>query len=41
MLIVKQGGIKYYFLVFGKTQTGIEPQSTGPLANTQHIRPVA
>ena len=39
MLSVKQGGIKYYFfLVFGMTRSGIEPQSSGPLANTLLIR---
>ena len=27
MLSIKQGGIKYYFWVFGMTQHAIEPQS--------------
>ena len=31
---VKQGSIKYHFWVFGMTRLGIEPQSSGPLANT-------
>ena len=35
MLSIKQGGIKYYFWVFGMTRPGIEPQSLGPLVNTQ------
>ena len=39
MLSVKQGGIKYYFWGFDMTQPGIETQSSGPLANTVHIRP--
>ena len=30
MLSVKQGGIKYHFLVFGVTQPVIEPWSPGP-----------
>ena len=30
MLSVKQGGIKYYFWVFGMTRPGIEPWSPGP-----------
>ena len=34
MLSVKQGGIKYYFLVFAMTRPGIEPQSPEQLANT-------
>ena len=34
-LNVKQGGINYHFLVFGITQSGIEPFSPEPLANTQ------
>ena len=28
------------FKVFGMTQPGIEPKSPGPLANTQHTRPM-
>ena len=35
MLSVKQGGIKYHFLVFGMNRPGIEPQSLGPLAKFQ------
>ena len=38
MLSVKQGGIKYYFLVFGMARLGIESRSPGPLANTLLIR---
>ena len=34
MLSVKQGGIMYHFLVFGMTRHGIEPRSSGLLANT-------
>ena len=35
MLSIKQGGIRFhFFLVFGMTQPGIEPQSPEPLANT-------
>ena len=41
MLSVKQGGIKYHFLVFGMTQPGIEPRSPGPLANTLTIMPIS
>ena len=37
MLSVKQGSIKYHFWVFGMTRPGIEPRSTGPLANTLTI----
>ena len=37
MLSVKQGGIKYHFLVFGMTRPGIEPLFPGPLANTIFI----
>ena len=33
MLGVKQGDIKYYFLVFGRTRSGIESRSPGPLVN--------
>ena len=33
MMSVKQGGIKYHFNVFGMTQPGIEPRSSGPLGN--------
>ena len=40
MLSVKQGGIKYHFLVFGMTQRRIEPWSLGLLANTLLIRPI-
>ena len=40
MLRVKQGGIKYYFLVFGVTQPGIEPRSPRPLANTLLTSPI-
>ena len=35
---VKQGCIKYQ--VFGVTRNGIEPRSSGPLANTLHTRPM-
>ena len=38
MLSVKQGGIKYYFWVFGMTGPGIESRSPGPLENTLLIR---
>ena len=41
MLSVKQCGIKYHFWVFGLTWPGIETWSTGPLKNTQLIRPMA
>ena len=42
MLSVKQGDIEYpIFLVFGMTRPGIEPRSTGPLANTLLFRPLA
>ena len=41
MLSVKQGGIKYHFWVFGMTRLRIEPRSSGPLANTLLIRPMA
>ena len=34
MLRVKQGFIKFHFLVFDMTQPGIEPRSAGPLANS-------
>ena len=34
LLSVKQGGIKYHFKVFGMMRLGIEPRSSGPLANT-------
>ena len=40
MLNIKQDGIKYHFLNFGMTGTGIEPGSPGPLANTLLIRPM-
>ena len=33
---VKEGGIKYCFWVFGMSWPGIEPQSSGLLANTIH-----
>ena len=35
MMSVKQGGIKYHFLIFGMTQPAIEPQ-----ANTLPSRPM-
>ena len=38
MLSVKQGGIKYYFWVFGMTRPGIEPRSPESLANTLAIK---
>ena len=41
MLKVKQGGIKYYFWVFGMTPPGIEFWSPRPLANTLTIMPMA
>ena len=41
MLSAKQGGIKYHFWVFGMTRPGIEPRSSGQLANTLLIRPMA
>ena len=34
MLSVKQGGIKYHFKSLWYDATGIEPRSTGQLANT-------
>ena len=34
MLLIKQGGIKYHFWVFGTNQPGIEPWFPGPLTNT-------
>ena len=40
MLSVKQEGIKYHFLSFGMTQSGIEPQSPRPLANTLNAWPM-
>ena len=40
MLRVKQGGIKYHFLVFGMARLWIEPRSPGPLANTLTIMPI-
>ena len=40
ILSVKQGGIKYHFLVFSMTRPGIEPRSAVPLANTQTIMPI-
>ena len=39
MLIVKLGGIKYHFSVFGMTRPETEPRSTEQLANTLLIRP--
>ena len=39
MLSVKQGGIKFYFWVFGMTRPGIEPRFPEPLANTLLIKP--
>ena len=41
MLSVKQGRTKYHFWVFGMARLGIEPWSSGPLANTLLIRPMA
>ena len=41
MLSIKQGDIKYHFLVFGMIRPGIEPRSPGPLANAQLIRLMA
>ena len=41
MINVKQGGIKYYFSVFGMTRPGIETRSPGPLANILLIWPMA
>ena len=42
MLSDKQRGVKYhFFLVFGMTQSGIEPKSPEQLANTLLIRPMA
>ena len=38
MLRGKQGGIKYHLWVFGMPRPGIEPRSSGPLANNQLIR---
>ena len=40
MLSVKQGSVKYYFLVFAMTWPRIEPRSPEPLANTLLIRPI-
>ena len=40
MMIVKQGGIKSHFLIFGITRPGIEPWSHRPLANALLIRPI-
>ena len=41
MPIVKQGGIKYHFLsLWYDTWSGIEPQSSGPLANSLKIMPM-
>ena len=40
LLIVKQGGIKYHFKVFGMTWPRIEPKSPGPLANMLPTMPV-
>ena len=40
MVSIKQGGIKYHFLVFGITRLGIEPRSPGPVVNIQLIRPM-
>ena len=40
MLRIKQGGIKYHFLVFGMTPPGNEPWFPGPLANTLTIMPM-
>ena len=41
MLSAKQGNIKYYFWVFGMTQSGIELRSPRPLMNTLLIKPMA
>ena len=41
MLSMKLGANKYiFFLVFGMTRPGIEPQSPGPSANTLLIKPM-
>ena len=40
MMMIKQGGIKYHFLVFGMTRTGSEPLSPRLLENTLLIRPL-
>ena len=40
MLSVKQGSIKYHFLVFGMARPGIETTFPGPLANTLTINPI-
>ena len=40
MLSDKQGGIKYYFWIFGISWPGIEPRLSGPLVNTLLIRPM-
>ena len=40
MLSVKQGGIKYHFLVFGMIRPGIELRSHRLLANTLNIMPM-
>ena len=40
MLSVKQGGIKYYFWVFGMTRPRIEPRSPGTMANSVTIVPM-
>ena len=37
----KQGGIKYYFKVFGMTRRGIEPRSSSPLANSLPTKPMS
>ena len=40
MLSVKQGGIKYHFLVFGMTRPGIESRSPRQLTNNLTIMPI-
>ena len=40
MLSVKKATSSTIFWVFGITRLGIEPQSTGPLADTVTIRPI-
>ena len=41
MLSDKQVGIKYQFLSLWYDSTWVESLSTGPLANTQLIKPIA
>ena len=40
MVRVKQGGMKYHFLIFGMTGPGIEPRSPEPFVNTLPTRPM-